>query len=361
MKKPKQTKEVSVISTEDTWSAKDLHRPQLFKHFIGQEHAISILEGQIAAGKMSRSYLITGVKGDGKTSLSRVIAKKVAGLKTHKHTDIIEYNAVVDTGIDDIRSLIERISFKPLEANKKVVIVDEAQGLTGKAASAMLITLENPPEHVVIIMSTNESEKLPATIRDRCKKIELRPLSSENITLLLKRAADKEGVFQPTSDHEKLFNVLGSLFPGRNRDALNTLSNLADISRKRKIVKEDILKFMEKELGLAYSDIPKFLGCIYKGDVKEAFEILSRVTDYNSFSFVLLDLNTYALKKMTGLEPPFNYGAKILIPYLKGVTVPKVNKIQSILIELRREITQTSAVAPEAVIVYHAVRLGEID
>lgn len=349
---------MSKVDTEAAWSAKPLHRAKLFKDFIGNDTAISILKGQEASGKFSQSYLITGVKGDGKTSLSRVLAKKIAGTKTHKHPDIIEYNAVVDTGIDDIRSLLQRINFKPLEANKKVVIIDEAHGLSGKAASGLLEALENPPEHVVIILCTNEDQKLLTTIKDRCKKIQLKPLNSEQIEILLKRAADKEKVFQPTDKYDKLFKVLGSLFPGRNRDALNTLSNLADIARSRKINREDIVDIAQKSLGIEYSDIPKFLGLLYQGKNKEAFDILERVTDYNGFTFVLLDLNTYAIKQLTGLKPKFNYGAKIFIPYLKGVNVTKLNAFQKILIELRKEITQTSAVAPEAILVYHCVRLG---
>jgi DNA polymerase III gamma/tau subunit len=213
------------------------------------------------------------------------------------------------------------------------------------------------------MLITNESHKLKPTILDRCKKLELKPLSAENIKLVLKRAAEKEGVFQ-SSKYEEIFDTLSRVFEGRNRDALNALSNLADIHRERKITKEDIASVVKQVSGIDYNDIVKFMIYMYNGEPNKAFSILNGVDDFNGFTHVLLDLNTYLLKSKTGMNPPFNYGGKTLVKAMSStkaqVSVVKVNDFQRILIDMRREVTQVSAVSPEAVLLHYATKLGDI-
>lgn len=347
------------IETEDTWSAKTDHRPKRFSDFIGQP-AVDVLRGQLEQKKVSKTYLITGEKGDGKSSLAWLLAMKILNTKDRKHPNIHHYVATVQSGVDDARNLVESLRFAPLQKGKKILIIEEAHGLTGKAADALLVVLENPPEHVVIILCTNEEQKLKPTVRDRCKKIKLLPLKAEQIEELLKRVAEKENVFQPFEDHKAVFRTLSKIFEGRNRDAINALSNLADIARVRKIEKEDISDVLKSVAGFDYSDVPKFLGRMYKGDHVEAFEIIQGVTDFNGFTHSLLDINTHFLKSRTGLKPPFHYGGKVLLATIGKHKVPiaTAHKFQKELINMRREMTTGSAVDPEAIFVYYAINLG---
>lgn len=351
-----------LLETEDTWSAKPLHRVRRFSDFIEQP-VIDVIRGQIESGKVSRSYLITGQKGDGKSTLARLLAKKINNTKDDNHPNIYLFVATVKSGIDDVRALLESLRYQPLQKGKKVIIIEEAHGLTGKSGDALLVDLENPPDHVVFILCTNEEHKLKQTVRDRCRKIQLRPLSAEGVKELLTRAATKEKVFQPVEDYDDLFTMLGKVFEGRNRDAINTLSNLADISRVRKIKKEDIQSVARSVVGFDYSDGPKFLAAMYKGDLQNASAIIKRVTDYNGFTFALVDVNNYLLKQRVGLKPDFNYGGKTLTSALGGTKIPvsKVHHFQRILIDMRREVTAVSAVSPEAIFIYYAVKFGVAD
>jgi len=352
-------KELTIVETEDTWSAKKEHRPQRFSDFIGQETAISILRGQESSGKFSRSYLFTGQFGDGKTSLARALAKKINGTKDDKHPNIFTFNGTVETGVDAMREKLASLRYAPICKGKRCIIVEEVHGLSKASASAFLLDLENPPDHVVFMLCTNEEQKLLPTIRSRCKKIELKPLNAENMKTLLMRAAEKEGVFQPVEKYDSLYKSLAHIFQGRNRDALNTLSNLADIARSRKLTNEDVKATVKKILGFEYLDAAKFLALIYKEENPQAFTILKKVTDYVGFSYIVLNLNTWLLQKSTGLEPDFNYAGKTLLANLKNkkVTVPAVLKVQKTLIELRRDITSQSAVEPDALVMYHMVSL----
>jgi DNA polymerase-3 subunit gamma/tau len=297
--------------------------------------------------------------GNGKSSLGRVLAKKINRTKDDKHPNIRIFKGTVQSGIDDIRALLDSIKYAPIQKGKVVILIEEAHGLTGKSADALLVDLENPPDHVVFILITNEPHKLRPTILDRCKKLELKPLRAEHIKQVLKRAAEKEEVFQ-SSKYEELFDTLARIFEGRNRDALNALSNLADINRERKISKEDIASVVKQVSGIDYNDIVKFLIYMYKGEPANAFKIVAGVDDYSGFTYTLLDLNTYLLKCKTGLQPPFHYGGKTLFKAVGSVKVDKINTFQRVLIDMRREVTQVGAVSPEAVLLYHATKLGDV-
>lgn len=270
-----------------------------------------------------------------------------------REVDIETYEEVYDLTIEDNHNYF-------IVPNGTGILVHNCHGLTGKSADALLVDLENPPKHVVFILITNESHKLKPTLLDRCKKLELKPLKSEHVKELLLRAAKKEEVFQ-SSKYDDMFETLARVFEGRNRDALNALSNLADIARSRKISKEDIASVVKQVTGVDYNDIVKFMIYMYNGKTKEAFQVLAGVDDFNGFSHVALDLNTYLLKCKTGLNPPFHYGGKVLLKSAASIKVPRIIGFQRVLIDMRREVTQTSAVAPEAILLYYATKLGDVE
>ncbi len=135
---------------------------------VGQEHITKTLAQSIKCEQISHAYLFTGPRGVGKTSVARILAKQVNALKVEDdsaaYMDIIEIDAASNRGIDEIRSLREKINSAPSQLEKKVYIIDEAHMLTKEAFNALLKTLEEPPAHLIFILATTESHKLPETI-----------------------------------------------------------------------------------------------------------------------------------------------------------------------------------------------------
>ena len=165
-------------------------RPEKFGQIIGQPHITTILLNQIRTGRIAHAYLFCGSRGTGKTSTARILAKAINCLspvdgepcgeceacRAVNSVDIIEMDAASNSRVEEMRALIERAEFAPLNLNKKVYIIDEAHMLTKNASNALLKTLEEPPAHVVFILATTEPQMLPATIVSRCQRFEFHRL-----------------------------------------------------------------------------------------------------------------------------------------------------------------------------------------
>lgn len=166
-------------------------RPERFGQIIGQPHITTILLNQIRSGRVAHAYLFCGSRGTGKTSTARILARainclspvdgepcgKCAACTAENPVDIIEMDAASNSRVEEMRALIERAEFAPLELKTKVYIIDEAHMLTKNASNALLKTLEEPPAHVVFILATTEPQMLPATIVSRCQRFEFHRLS----------------------------------------------------------------------------------------------------------------------------------------------------------------------------------------
>ena len=169
------------------------YRPVTFSEMIGQDHITTILKNQVQSGQTAHAYLFAGTRGTGKTSAARILARAVnclspvdgepcgvceACLKTAGDcADIIELDAASNSGVDNIRDIIDKASFMPLELKHKVYIIDETHGLSNSAFQALLKTLEEPPAHVMFILATTEAHKMPATIISRCQRMDFHRLS----------------------------------------------------------------------------------------------------------------------------------------------------------------------------------------
>jgi len=169
------------------------YRPVTFSEMIGQDHITTILKNQVQSGQTAHAYLFAGTRGTGKTSAARILARAVnclspvdgepcgvceACLKTVGDcADIIELDAASNSGVDNIRDIIDKASFMPLELKHKVYIIDETHGLSNSAFQALLKTLEEPPAHVMFILATTEAHKMPATIISRCQRMDFHRLS----------------------------------------------------------------------------------------------------------------------------------------------------------------------------------------
>ncbi len=209
-------------------------RPSVFADVVGQDHITKVLRGEIIAGSVSHAYLFCGSRGTGKTTCAKILSKAVncenpqggdpcgkcaACLAFDKSFDIVEMDAASNNGVDDIRSLCEKIAFMPIEMKKRVYIIDEVHMLSDSAFNALLKTLEEPPAHAMFILATTEVNDIPATILSRCKRFDFHRISPESMLPRLRYISDKEEI-GITDDALRLIAFLAT---GAMRDALSML------------------------------------------------------------------------------------------------------------------------------------------
>lgn len=199
---------------------------------VGQDHITKTLEQSLAKGQISHAYLFTGPRGTGKTSVARILARRVNNLSANEDTasvlDIIEIDAASNRGIDEIRSLREKISSSPSHLKYKVYIIDEAHMLTREAFNALLKTLEEPPPHALFILATTEAHKLPDTIISRTQRYDFRPFSEEVIIDQLAQIAKAENI-NVTKDG---LRAIAELSEGGMRDAISILDQMSVFTEK---------------------------------------------------------------------------------------------------------------------------------
>ena len=211
-------------------------RPQRLDQVVGQEAVTQTLRRSVELGRMAHAYLFCGPRGTGKTSTARIMAKAVNCLSPQggepdneclicvsiteaRALDLIEIDAASNRGIDDIRSLRDKVHFTPNEARYKVYVVDEVHMLTEPAFNALLKTLEEPPAHAIFVLATTEAHKVPATIISRCQRFDFRRITLETIVARLKRLCDDEEV-EATPE---ALALIGRMSAGSLRDAENLL------------------------------------------------------------------------------------------------------------------------------------------
>ncbi len=198
------------------------YRPHKFVDVIGQEHVVKVLESEVKSGEISHAYLFAGTRGTGKTSVARIFAAEIGTTPN----DIYEIDAASNTGVDDIRTLNESVFTLPFESKYKVYILDEVHMLSKSAANALLKTLEEPPAHVVFILATTETHKIPETVLSRCEVFTFKKPSQEVLKKLVVTVARKEGyaLDDPSSE---LIAILGD---GSFRDTLGVVQKVLSYS-----------------------------------------------------------------------------------------------------------------------------------
>lgn len=212
------------------------YRPKFFRDMVGQDHITSVLKNQIRTGKTAHAYLLCGTRGTGKTTAARIIARAVNCLSpvdgepcgeceacqfalAENCPDIVEMDAASNTGVDNIREMLEDIYLSPLKLRKRVFIVDEVHMLSSGAFNALLKTLEEPPEHLVFILATTEAQKLLPTIVSRCQRYDFHRISIRDIADYLKFVTSKVGA-EATDD---ALQIVARAANGGMRDALSLL------------------------------------------------------------------------------------------------------------------------------------------
>ena len=227
------------------------YRPKKFSDIIGQDEVCSVIEGAIKLNRVAHAFLFSGTRGIGKTTIARILAKTLncenldlknpepcgkckncISIDNESNIDVVEIDAASRTGVADVREIIENINYKPVDAKKKIFIIDEVHMLSKAAFNALLKTLEEPPLDVVFIFATTETEKVPVTILSRCQRFVLRRVDLNMITDHLINIAKKEGY---TLDKESA-QIISICSEGSMRDSLSILDNV--LARNKKISPE---------------------------------------------------------------------------------------------------------------------------
>ncbi len=256
------------------------YRSTTFDEVIGQEHVAQTLKKAIEANRIAHAFLFNGTRGVGKTSMARIMAKALncrAGdgptanpcgkcdsclaVPRGEDMDVIEIDAASNTGVDDVRQIIENSQYRPARSRFKIYIIDEVHMLSKNAFNALLKTLEEPPSHVKFILATTEPEKVPATILSRCQRYDFRNIPTREIAGHLKDICKKEKI---KADDDALL-LVARAGAGSMRDSLSLLDRLLSIGEKHLTV-----EMIEQLLGLPRAQLVFDLAdAIGNSDVKE--------------------------------------------------------------------------------------------
>jgi len=267
------------------------YRPQEFKDLIGQQVMAKTITNAIKIGKTPNAYLLTGIRGVGKTTTARLIAKALNCEKNKdvnvecssskfcptcreiinsNHIDILEMDAASKTGIDDVRELIENSKYSPTSASFKIFIIDEVHMLSKQAFNGLLKTLEEPPPSLKFILATTEVRKIPVTVLSRCQRFDLKRVSVEQLSSHLRKIADKEN----GKISDDAIELIARTSEGSVRDSISLLD--------RALVSQPISenKFIED------TDVRDMLGLADKSKVISLFKEVLRGNEKNALKYL---------------------------------------------------------------------------
>ena len=268
------------------------YRPQVFEDLIGQDITSKTIYNSIKSSKIPNAYLFTGIRGVGKTTIARIVAKSLnckngieklckdqfcencEAIINSNHIDVLEFDAASKTGVDDIRDLIEFSRYQPATAKYKIFIIDEVHMLSKQAFNALLKTLEEPPDYLKFIFATTEIKKIPITVVSRCQRFDLPRVKSDELFEFIKKIKDKENG-KATDDALRLIVKISE---GSVRDALSLL----DRGLISQIEEQELdLKSAQKIFG--YFDkgfLIDLFQNLFEGNEKEVIKIYKTI--YNS-------------------------------------------------------------------------------
>ena len=249
------------------------YRPQTFDDLIGQEVVAETITNSIKADKIPNAYLFTGIRGIGKTTIARIVAKTLNcsngienkckvkcdncdSIASSNHIDVLEMDAASKTGVDDVRDLIEFSRYGPTSAKYKIFIIDEVHMLSKQAFNALLKTLEEPPEYLKFIFATTEIKKIPITVVSRCQRFDLSRIKSSELFEFIKKIKDKENG-KVTDDALKLIVKISE---GSVRDALSLLDRS--------------LLSLDENIELDLNAAQKIFGYFDKSQLIDLFELI---------------------------------------------------------------------------------------
>ncbi|HEX3574125.1 MAG TPA: DNA polymerase III subunit gamma/tau [Rhodopila sp.] len=254
------------------------YRPTTFDDLIGQEAMVRTLRNAFAVGRVAHAFMLTGVRGVGKTTTARIIARALncigpdgtggptadpcgvcsncVGILADRHPDVIEMDAASRTGVDDMREVIEATRFRPMQARTKVFVIDEVHMLSRNAFNALLKTLEEPPPHVKFVFATTEIRKVPITVLSRCQRFDLRRVRIAELVGLFGRIAEKENVtIEPAALEQIARSADGSVRDGLSMldqaiaQAEGTITNAQVVDMLGLADREAVFELMDAVMG----------------------------------------------------------------------------------------------------------------
>jgi DNA polymerase-3 subunit gamma/tau len=283
------------------------YRPSDFAGLIGQEALVRTLTNAIAQGRLAHAFMLTGVRGVGKTTTARILARAFncigpdgkggptaspcgqcehcTAIAEDRHVDVIEMDAASRTGVNDIRELIEGVRYRPVSARFKIYIIDEVHMLSSSAFNALLKTLEEPPEHVKFVFATTEIRKVPVTVLSRCQRFDLRRIEADKLAQHLGSIAASEGAkLAPNA-----LALIARAADGSARDGLSLLDQaitLVDVSKGEAEVTEEQVRAM---LGIAdRTQLFELYEAVMAGRAAEALGQLRRMYEAGADPIVVL-------------------------------------------------------------------------
>ena len=267
------------------------YRPQSFDDLIGQEVVAETITNSIKANKIPNAYLFTGIRGIGKTTTARIVAKALncsKGIKNlckenlcenceaitnSNHIDVLEMDAASKTGVDDVRDLIEFSRYGPTSSKYKIFIIDEVHMLSKQAFNALLKTLEEPPEYVKFIFATTEIKKIPITVVSRCQRFDLSRIKSSELFEFVKKIKDKES----GNASDEALKLIVKISEGSVRDALSLLDRaLLSLEKNKELdlnIVQQIFGYFDK------SQLIDLFELILKGEEKKVINIYRKIYD----------------------------------------------------------------------------------
>tara|TARA_Y100001970_G_scaffold201431_1_gene245114 strand:- start:2352 stop:4028 length:1677 start_codon:yes stop_codon:yes gene_type:complete len=333
------------------------YRPKVFKDLIGQEVIAETIYNSIKDNRSANAYLFTGIRGVGKTTIARIVAKSLNCLKgidnlcnedlckncepisNSNHIDVLEMDAASKTGVDDVRDLIEFSRYGPTSAKYKIFIIDEVHMLSKQAFNALLKTLEEPPEYLKFIFATTEIKKIPVTVVSRCQRFDLSRVNSIDLFKFIKDVKNKE----KGNINDEALKLIVKISEGSVRDALSLLDRaLISQSDKKELNLEEAQKIFGYFDKSYLINLIKFL---LEGNEKEA-------------------INTYRLLYSQGIEPKvfLNDFLEVLY-YIKNISFIKLDGTNfSLNDEEFKEVELISKeVSPETLLLFWQFTIKSLD
>lgn len=276
-------------------------RPDTFADVKGQEHIVTTLKNQLKVNRIGHAYLFTGTRGTGKTTVAKILARTVncenptpdgpcgecricRAIAAGASMNVIEIDAASNNGVDNIREIVEEVSYSPAEGKYKVYIIDEVHMLSTGAFNALLKTLEEPPSYVIFILATTEVHRLPITILSRCQRYDFKRITIDTITDRMKELIREENV----QVQEKALRYIAKLADGSMRDALSLLDQCIAFLLGEELTYDKVLDVLGAVDTEVFSRLFRFclernvLGCVQLLEeiVMQGRELTQFVTDF---------------------------------------------------------------------------------